>query len=219
MELSTLIKERSSIRNFEDKEPTKEQIRAILEAGRLAPSWLNVQPWHFIAVQDKETISLLGKLSFDQQHVLSANTVIVCCGTLDSWDNENYKTIISSRPNITKEKVDFLMNTPAFNPKLMGEEMIILRTVEEVTYAVSYMALEAVNQGLGCCIIGAMGNPLTKSHLDTYDKVAVKLDLPKDAWIITMLVIGYSLEAEKSPKVRKDFSEVVSFNKFGVEYK
>lgn len=218
MELSTVIKERSSVRVFEDKMPTKEQIKAVLEAGRLAPSWVNVQPWHFIVVQDKEIISLLGKLSFDQPHVLNANTIILCCGTLDSWDKENYKEIISSRPNISKEKVDFLLNSPAFNPKLMGEDIVIIRTVEEVTYAVAYMTLEAANQGLGCCIIGGMGNPLTKSHMETYEKVSEKLALPSDTWIVTMLVIGYPAETEKAPKSRKDFSEVVSFNKFGLAF-
>ena len=91
MDLTKVINERCSIRKFRDKKPSKEQLIAILEAGRLAPSWVNVQPWHFIVVQDKETVQLLGKLSFNQPHVTNANTLIVWCGTLGSWELDKYK--------------------------------------------------------------------------------------------------------------------------------
>lgn len=214
MDLTRIIKERSSIRKFSDEKPSKEQLLAILEAGQLAPSWVNVQPWHFIVVQDKDTIEILGNLSFDQPHVHNANTIIVCCGTLNSWEKENYKKIILSRPNISPEKVDFLLNTPAFNPKTLGEETVILRTVEEVTYAIAYMTLEIENQGLSCCIIGGMGNTLTRANTETYQKACQKLQLPKETIIVAMLVVGYPDE-EKSAKARKNFSKITSFNTYG----
>ena len=47
------ISERYSVRNFSDRNIPDEIIRDILEAARLAPSWVNTQPWHFIVVKDK----------------------------------------------------------------------------------------------------------------------------------------------------------------------
>lgn len=214
MEVTQAIQKRCCTRNFNDKKPSKEQLKTILEAARLAPSWVNVQPWHFIVVQDKETIKLLGELSFNQPHVVNANTLIVCCGTKDSWDEDNYKKLIESRPNITQEKIDFLLNTPAFNPKKISDEAIIMRTVEEVTYAIAYMTIEIENQGLAGCIIGGMGNPLTKAHIDIYEEACKKLNIPDNIFIVAMLIVGYPNE-DKPIKARKSFNDIVSFNKYG----
>jgi len=49
-----LICERRSVRHFSDRQPTKEQIDAILEAGRWAPSGLNNQPWRFAIIRKPE---------------------------------------------------------------------------------------------------------------------------------------------------------------------
>jgi len=48
------IKERQSVRNYLDKEIPEELLRQVLEAGRLAPSACNNQPWKFIVVKDKK---------------------------------------------------------------------------------------------------------------------------------------------------------------------
>ena len=48
------IKKRQSVRNYQDKEIPEEILQQILEAGRLAPSANNGQPWKFIVVKDKD---------------------------------------------------------------------------------------------------------------------------------------------------------------------
>lgn len=48
------IKERRSILKFKDEEVSKDSVDTILEAGRWAPSFANLQPWQFIVVRDKE---------------------------------------------------------------------------------------------------------------------------------------------------------------------
>jgi nitroreductase len=59
-----LILKRRSIRKYLS-EPVSEEVRAnILEAGRQAPSAVNIQPWHFIVVDDpvlKERIASTGR--------------------------------------------------------------------------------------------------------------------------------------------------------------
>ena len=47
-----LILERRSIRRYTG-EPVPEEVKAkILEAGRQAPSAVNIQPWHFVVIDD-----------------------------------------------------------------------------------------------------------------------------------------------------------------------
>jgi len=48
-----VIKKRQSVRSYQDKEVPEEILQEILEAGRLAPSPCNNQPWKFIVVRDK----------------------------------------------------------------------------------------------------------------------------------------------------------------------
>ena len=55
MSLEHLIANRKSVRKYLDKHIPEEDLRKILEAGRLAPSWMNVQSWRFILVKSQET--------------------------------------------------------------------------------------------------------------------------------------------------------------------
>lgn len=45
---------RRSVRKFTDKAVSEEVLKNILEAGRLAPSATNNQPWHFVVVRDSK---------------------------------------------------------------------------------------------------------------------------------------------------------------------
>ena len=47
-----LVAGRRSVRRYLDKPVDREQVRACLEAARLAPSAENVQPWRFLVVDD-----------------------------------------------------------------------------------------------------------------------------------------------------------------------
>ena len=62
MNVSQAIRTKRAERVFQDKLIPEEAIRAILHAGLWAQSAKNMQPWHFIAIQDKETLNALSKL-------------------------------------------------------------------------------------------------------------------------------------------------------------
>ena len=67
--LLDLIKERKSVREYQDKKIPNEDLKKILQAGYLAPSWMNSQPWKFILVENQETKDLSSELSSKQHHV------------------------------------------------------------------------------------------------------------------------------------------------------
>ena len=53
MDFLSLVKQRQSDRAFDPERSVEpEKLERILEAGRLAPSSCNSQPWHFIVVDD-----------------------------------------------------------------------------------------------------------------------------------------------------------------------
>ncbi len=57
MNFLELVKARYSSRNYEDRPIETEKLDYIMECVRLAPSAVNLQPWRFRIVTDKETIA------------------------------------------------------------------------------------------------------------------------------------------------------------------
>ena len=146
-----LIKSRKSVRKYSEKHISDEDLRKILEAGRLAPSWMNVQSWKFILIKSEENKELLSKLSLGQAHVKNADALIVCVADVNAWK---------------EAKITHIKN-PGLNPALQGENGLLIRTMEQVIYPISYMMLEAESLGIKSCIIGAMGNEITGIEQDT----------------------------------------------------
>ncbi len=61
MKFTEVLEKRRSIRKYKNTPISKEKILKILEAARIAPSAGHRQPWHFIVVENKETIKKLAK--------------------------------------------------------------------------------------------------------------------------------------------------------------
>jgi nitroreductase len=73
------IQARKSIRAYQDKPVPRDALERILEAGRLAPSARNTEPWHFIVVTNPEKRKALSKGMY-AKFVAGAPLVIVVCG-------------------------------------------------------------------------------------------------------------------------------------------
>ncbi len=74
-----IAKKRYSTRQFLDQPVEKEKILSVLEAGRIAPSAANRQPWIFIVIQDKEKLNGINK-TYQKDWLKKAPVVIVICG-------------------------------------------------------------------------------------------------------------------------------------------
>jgi len=74
MDLFKVIEKRRSIRRFKPEPMAKDDLKKILEAGRLAPSGGNRQPWYFIVVRDLETKRALSIAANNQKFIVDANT-------------------------------------------------------------------------------------------------------------------------------------------------
>jgi hypothetical protein len=81
--VDTLLSRRS-IRNYEKTDIPKEVLDQILEAGRMAPSAANKQPWHFIVVTDEELKRELSKGLFSR-FIKDAPVTIVGCAHKDRF--------------------------------------------------------------------------------------------------------------------------------------
>lgn len=83
MEMNNTVKtifERKSVRSFENKVLSKEQLELIVKAGMAAPSARNLQPWAFIIITDRNTLNTLADRLPYAKMLHEASAAIVVCG-------------------------------------------------------------------------------------------------------------------------------------------
>lgn len=81
-EVLKAIKNRRTIRRFKPNPIDEEMIQMILEAGRWAPSFSNLQPWKFIVIKDQGLKNALDKAARESVLHLGINeapVVILVC--------------------------------------------------------------------------------------------------------------------------------------------
>ena len=66
-----------AVRAYQDKPIPAEIVRMIVEAGWLMASSMNGQPWHFIVVEDRETLKKLGALARTGPYIAQAPLAII----------------------------------------------------------------------------------------------------------------------------------------------
>ena len=81
VEFEEIINTRRSIREYQDKEVSDEDILKIIKAGMQAPgSRLGAEPWEFVIVKDKETLARLGEI---KPRVTNAPVAIVLVANIE----------------------------------------------------------------------------------------------------------------------------------------
>lgn len=66
-----------AVRSYQDKPVPPAVVRRIVEAGRLTASSMNGQPWHFIVVENRDTLRQLGALARTGPYIAQAALAIV----------------------------------------------------------------------------------------------------------------------------------------------
>ena len=61
-----------AVRRYNDRAIPATVIRQIINAGRLTGSSMNRQPWHFIVVENRETLQQLGQLARSGPYIAQA---------------------------------------------------------------------------------------------------------------------------------------------------
>ena len=85
MDILPEIQNRRSVRKYQQKDVSDEQIELLLKAASLAPSGSNKQPWDFIVVRSAEMKEKICMADHNQKWMLTAPVFIVCVG------NETYR--------------------------------------------------------------------------------------------------------------------------------
>ena len=79
MEFTKVITERETVRSFDGRKPSEEQLMKILEAGRIAPTAGNLQPQRVYVLESKEALRRMDRVHPNRYN---ASLVLLVCADL-----------------------------------------------------------------------------------------------------------------------------------------
>ena len=85
MDVFEAVRTLLAVRRYQDRPIPEPVLRKVLEAGRLSASASNKQPWHFVVVQDRETLGRLGTAVRSGPYVAQAPLAIVVAVDRTPW--------------------------------------------------------------------------------------------------------------------------------------
>jgi nitroreductase len=98
-DLMEIIKERRSIRKYEEKDIPEELVNRVLDAVKWTPSWINTQCWEVVVVKDKiikEGLqATISKGNPAAKSIVAAPVVLAVCGRLGK--SGYYKDKVSTK--------------------------------------------------------------------------------------------------------------------------
>lgn len=77
MDVFETVRTALAVRSYRDDPVPPDTVRRIVEAGRLTASSMNGQPWHFVVVEDRETLGRLGALAPTGPYIAQAPLAVV----------------------------------------------------------------------------------------------------------------------------------------------
>jgi len=91
MSFLEIAKRRYSCRSYKNQTIEEEKILQVLEAGRIAPSAVNLQPWRFIVIKEEENRKRICT-TYKREWLKQAPVIIVVCGNhKESWKRSDGK--------------------------------------------------------------------------------------------------------------------------------
>jgi nitroreductase len=140
-EILDLIISRQSDRKYSDKPVEKEKLDRILEAGRMAPSACNAQPWKFIVVNEKELVEKVAEAA--SAPLLGMNTFVAQAPL--------QIVVVREKPNLTSK----------IGASLKDKDYSLI----DIGIASENICLQAEAEGLGTCMLGWFDESLVKKLL------------------------------------------------------
>lgn len=185
------IYERRAVRKYKDQAVSKEIIETVLDAGRMAPSAMNKQPWNFYIVTSKEDIQLF-----------SHEIVKEGMKSITEMSLKKVATAVVSSITHLSHGIDFLR---AKDPVFYAAPVVIFITAPkenewaalDIGMCSQNIMLTAKSLGLDSCPIG-FGKFIEKA------KDYSKLHIPETEHVQIAIIIGYGNENPEIHERKKD---------------
>lgn len=209
---------RYAVRSFQSRPVDREVIFDLLVLANQAPSSFNLQPWHFLVVDDPAGKARLRRLALDQPHVEQAAAAVVFCADPLAWRLHGEATTrqaVACRAlppekaarRLRHIRLSFDIGPLGLLGLLKGLVCLLLkpwrpippvvcrarhlrsRVREETMLAVQTFMLAAGARGLDTCPVGA------------FDALRIKraFGIPRRMEVVLLVLVGHGAETGVAP--------------------
>jgi nitroreductase len=178
------------------KKLSKETVATLLEAARLAPSTLGLQPWKFVIVKSSELRKQLRAFAKNQPQITDASHLVILCSLLDITPDyvEKYIELIITERNVTAESQN--------DYKLRLMDAITRRSKEELRSWITHQVYLA----LGVLLTTAASMNIDACPKEGFDAAAFNKILNLDKYGIesqVLYALGYRATDDWLAKLKK----------------
>ncbi|MEM4245437.1 MAG: nitroreductase family protein [Candidatus Nanoarchaeia archaeon] len=201
VDILEFLQSRRSIRKFQNIPIPEDVVNLLLEAGRLAPSRANSQPWKFIVVTNPKLKKQLSIASYNQRVVVEASLLIVVLGIIDPRSTIPDRTTELVQAGCfdedVKEGADHILDDWTFSELKVDAAL-------NSAIAATHIMLAAHGLGLGSCWVKLLDD----------QSVLKVLEVPEGFYHTGILAIGYPAESPQA-RPRLPLNSMVYYEKFG----
>lgn len=188
----------------ENKKVSNEDIKTILEAGRLSPSAFGVEPWKFLVITNQEIKEKLRPVCWNQAQITSCSHLVVVLAAIEDAKVEGGKVKQRfQRWGMPDDQLGFYLDAYAnsIKSKFTDDDDIYRWTSRETYLAAANMMTCAAFMEIDSCPIKGFEK----------EKVEEILNLDTSKFQVSLLIpFGYRVNPAKS-KTRLGFDEVVEW--------
>jgi nitroreductase len=167
MEFQDVVANRRAVREYRNESIDRTVIEGLLGAATLAPSAMNLQPWDFAVLLDRERID---------DYALRAKSWLLA--NMPASSPEAQLRAMLEAPNFS-----IFYHAPALVMVLANSDQE--QAKEDCCLAAENFMLAARDQGLGSCWIG-----LARPWLNV-SATKLELGLPEQTYVVAPIVFGY----------------------------
>lgn len=203
MEFDNVLKERRSIRKFNEGEVLDRDLEKILDAVRYAPSGTNTQPWYYIVVTNKE---IKGQLKSVVEKVYAEEIEYA-----KNVGDKRFAALVRAFSNYGKLKdapiYIFALAKPYFheNFSYMFEKsnkmrkMVDENVTKSVAMSIQNLLLKSYELGYGTCVLDG--------PLFAEDEIRRLLNFPAEYRLVSAILLGKTDLKHAMPE-RKSVEEI-----------
>ncbi len=192
-----IFEQRKSIRKYKETEIPKEDLLKIIEAGRLAPSAKNRQPWRFVVLTGDKKEKVLEKMEKGINR--SKKSIFMPKKFRNGMASaENTLRIMREAPVVVL--VFNILSGNPYPPVFAGKRVSEIHNSLSIGAAIENMLLKATEMGIGSLWIGntVYAHKEITSYLGTKDQ------------LISAVTFGYPNE-EPEGRPKKSIEEITQF--------
>ncbi|MBN3522819.1 nitroreductase family protein [Paenibacillus apiarius] len=189
--MKEVIHERRSVRRYEDRPVTAEDVKELIDCARYAPSDTNSQTWEFIAILNREWIARIEQLTWDALHkraeqaeaqglAKEARLLVKSFGPYATAFSNAPALIICLASPYTSKFRERIFDPIGLVPSTVWDE----EGIKSSCLAIQNLMLAAHARGLASC-------PMTGPVLLADQQIKDMLDIPEDRQVNMVLALGY----------------------------